>query len=221
MDRDICEFCFLKPMVVIRIVQEMRFPIIDRDSAPNLTVFRDTMWPLPNVWLGVSTERQKEADARIPDLLATPAAVRFVSLEPLLGPIDLKYVDEGINALSSSTGPNLDWVIAGGESGDGARPMHPDWARSLRDQCAAAGVPFFFKQWGAWSEFYDRDRDDPDWRNVPQVDHQMGRGATRWHNLAGGIGFHGERLVAMRNVGKGAAGRLLDGLEHNGMPERA
>lgn len=194
--------------------------------------------PLPNVWFGVSTERQQEADQRIPDLLATPAAVRFISAEPLLGPINLTQImrraadDDWTYCDNALTGfrahkcggwqdTKLDWVIAGGESGDGARPMHPDWVRSLRDQCAKTGVPFFFKQWGAWSQFYDRDRDDPDWRNVPQVDNQMGRGATRWHNLAGGIGFHGERLVAMRNVGKGAAGRLLDGLEHNGMPERA
>jgi protein gp37 len=164
-------------------------------------------YPLPNVWLGVSTERQKEYDERKEHLRNTPAAVRFFSVEPLLGPIKADYLG--------------DWVIVGGESGHGARPMHPDWARSLRDQCATAGVPFFFKQWGAWSEFYDRDRDDPDWRNVPKVDQQMGPGAERWHNLAGGIGFHGERLVAMRNVGKGVAGRLLDGIEHNGMPRAA
>src|SRR5262249_45753921 len=162
--------------------------------------------------------------------LATLAAVRFISAEPLLGPIDLTALrldgvtshfdalkhgstysikPDGHRFYHSSGNPTLDWVIVGGEGGDGARPMHPDWARSLRDQCAAARVPFFFKQWGVWSEFYDRDRDDPDWRNVPQVDNQMGPGAERWLNLAGGIGFHGERLVAMRNVGKAVAGRLL------------
>lgn len=91
-------------------------------------------WPPNNVWLGGSAENQKAADERIPDLLVTPAAIRFVSCEPLLGPIDL-----GVIAA-------LDWVIVGGESGAAARPMHPDWARSLRDQCAAAGVPFFMKQ---------------------------------------------------------------------------
>lgn len=113
----------------------------------------------------------------------------------------------------------LDWVIVGGESGQGARPVHPDWVRSLRDQCSRAGTAFFFKQWGEWAVFYDRDAEDPDWRRVPDVDHQMGRGAERWHNLAGGIGFHGERLVAVRNVGKKAAGRILDGAQHNAMPE--
>jgi protein gp37 len=87
----------------------------------------------------------------IPLLLETPAAVRFISAEPLLGPIDLHPLGCGTNALTSSTGPNLDWVIAGGESGPHARPMHPDWARSLRDQCQDAGVAFFFKQWGEWA----------------------------------------------------------------------
>lgn len=97
--------------------------------------------PIPNVWLGVSVENQQAADERIPLLLQTPAAVRFLSCEPLLGAVDLsKYIQE-----SQPTGA-IHLVIAGGESGPGARPMHPDWARSLRDQCQSAGVPFFFKQ---------------------------------------------------------------------------
>jgi protein gp37 len=121
-------------------------------------------WPLPNVWLGCSVEDQKRADLRIPALLETPAAVRFLSCEPLLGPVSLARPDGEVNqgfrggrcgAAPGSCGDNtcrtgIDWVIAGGESGPGARPMHPDWARSLRDQCTAAGVPFFFKQWGEW-----------------------------------------------------------------------
>jgi len=119
-------------------------------------------WPLPNVWLGVTAEDQTRADERIPDLLATPAAVRFASCEPMLGPLDLTDMCNGhyfYDALSGARwhddpdGINprvpyeakLDWVICGGESGPGARPMHPDWARSLRDQCAAAGTRFFMK----------------------------------------------------------------------------
>lgn len=108
--------------------------------------------PLPNVWLGVSVEDQARADERVPDLLATPAAVRWLSCEPLLGPVDLSRVfassDEDGVYLNDAPILGLDWIVAGGESGPGARPMHPDWARSLRDQCATAGVPFFFKQWG-------------------------------------------------------------------------
>lgn len=102
-------------------------------------------WPLPNVWLGVSVETQQWADIRIPALLDTPAAVRFLSCEPLLGPVDIW----GRSYLGAEQPARIDWVIVGGESGPGARPMHPDWARSLRDQCVAAGVPFLFKQWGA------------------------------------------------------------------------
>ena len=122
-------------------------------------------WPLPNVWLGVSVEDQKTADARIPMLLQVPAAVRWVSAEPLLGPINLNELTlpssynitpttpAKINCLSLDDDDRyyqppskLDWVVLGGESGKEARPMHPDWARGLRDQCAAAGVPLFMKQ---------------------------------------------------------------------------
>lgn len=109
---------------------------------------RQISWPLRNVWLGVSAEDQKRADLRIPALLDTPAAVRFVSAEPLLGPLDIARFVEHEDA-KYDVSP-LDWVIVGGESGPGARPMHPDWARSLRDQCVAASVPFLFKQWGEW-----------------------------------------------------------------------
>lgn len=200
-------------------------------------------WPLPNVWLGVSAEDQRRADERIPDLLATPAAIRWLSAEPLLGPIDLNVAWHGEDALDGECWGDcawcengyppmhncqrgkgdwekgrsgLDWVVAGGESGPGARPMHPDWARSLRDQCAAAGVPFLFKQWGNWQEHYDRDRDDPDWRECATVERLDQAG--QWLNLAGGQGFHGERVVRVSDVGKKRAGRLLDGIEHNGFP---
>jgi protein gp37 len=95
--------------------------------------------PLPNVWLGTSVENQRWAGVRIPQLLATPSSVRFLSCEPLLGPLDLRsHLQSG----------GLDWLIVGGESGPDARPMERHWARSIRDQCVEADVPFFFKQWG-------------------------------------------------------------------------
>lgn len=116
-------------------------------------------WPLPNVWLGCTAENQEQADKRIPILLDTPAAKRFVSVEPMLGPVDLKLAttcDRNCGEYQDAECPGtsgpcvmqrtLDWVICGGESGPGARPMHPDWARSLRDQCVAAGVALFVKQ---------------------------------------------------------------------------
>lgn len=175
-----------------------------------------------NVWLGATIVNQEEAERDIPKLLAVPARVRFLSMEPLLGPVDL--VSSG--ALWSDMNGNIvdapsrglrgvDWVIAGGESGHGARPMHPDWARSLRDQCAAADVPFLFKQWGEHSLAYDRDRDDPDYRRCDR----MARLPGRWINLAGGHGFNGERVHYAERVGKKAAGRLLDGRTHYEFPE--
>lgn len=103
-------------------------------------------WPLPNVWLGISAEDQQRADERIPDLLATPAAIRFVSAEPLIGPLDIAKWSGAI-----------DWLIVGGESGRGARPMHERWARELRNQCKAAQVPFFFKQQGTWTPDAERE----------------------------------------------------------------
>lgn len=108
-------------------------------------------WPLPNVWLGVSVEDQKRADERIPDLMATPAAIRFLSCEPLLGPLSLTrewgaYQDGNDSPIRKRWLNGIDWIIAGGESGPGHRSMETDWARSLRDQCAEAGVAFFMKQ---------------------------------------------------------------------------
>jgi protein gp37 len=133
----------------------------DLDTAPIMDAV------LPNVWLGVSAENQGTANLRVPALLETPAAIRFVSAEPLLGPVDLTALERRpggplIDALAGdvktrsgeiyAAAPGcVDWVIVGGESGRDARPMHPTWARSLRDQVAkCGGRAFFFKQWGAW-----------------------------------------------------------------------
>jgi protein gp37 len=196
------------------------------------------IFPLPNVWLGVSTERQREAEERIPDLLATPAAVRFVSIEPLLGPIDLtalRYVDEDaeirINALSAEAWvensdsasaysnendgvTKLDWIIVGGESGKDARPMHPDWASGLRDHCAAAGVAFFFKQWGEWAP-----SSPEDCAGNPRSGWQACVAHPHIAKAAELCPEAGAKFVA--RVGRRAAGRLLDGVEHNGFPNRS
>ncbi len=157
--------------------------------------------PLPNLWLGVSVEDQKAADERIPLLLQTPAAKRFISAEPLLGAVDLEAAAHGFTCAGTDDGRShplrgLDWVICGGESGPNARPMHPDWARSLRDQCADADVPFFFKQWGEW-----RPRDQ-----MPE---------DTWQRLDAAGEVPGE---APYRVGKKAAGALLDGVEHKAFP---
>lgn len=149
--------------------------------------------PLPNCWLGVSVEDQQRADERVPDLLATPAAVRWLSCEPLLDHVAVFDMDGPIDVPDGIQSP-LHWIVAGGESGPGARPMHPDWARSLRDQCSAADVPFFFKQWGGW--FPTDTCDHPVW--------------DRPHCSAHGVIYY--------RLGKKAAGRRLDGVEHSGMP---
>lgn len=126
-------------------------------EAAKMDVTLSDVWPLPNVWMGVSVENQTTADERIPILSNTAARVRWVSYEPALGPIDFTRIDKRWDMLMLCKTPAgitlprmIDWVVCGGESGPGARPMHPDWARSARDQCVAAGVPYFFKQWGEW-----------------------------------------------------------------------
>lgn len=117
--------------------------------------------PKDNVWIGVTAENQEQAEKRIPILLQIPAAKRFVSIEPMLGPISFRWfglskewyrnkIDTDKEVGEYDVFKLLDWVICGGETGPKARPMHPDWVRSLRDQCKAANVPFFFKQWGTW-----------------------------------------------------------------------
>lgn len=235
----------------------------------------------PNVWLGATVVNQEEADRDIPKLLAVPAAKRFLSMEPLLGPVDIgKYVapwtcsncqhwgsegdsgpckcadcdiesvydesigsdrcpqcgkDNGQSDVVAKSCPSceqsggwqtddgfrfdaekpslLDWIIAGGESGPGARPSHPDWYRSLRDQCAAAGVPFLFKQWGEWMPPESRTTSYPagDWRDVVDATGEVRK-----------VAYVGDRVLESSRqvvrVGKKAAGRVLDGIEHNGFP---
>lgn len=165
----------------------------------------------PNVWIGATVVNQAEVDRDIQKLLTVPARVRFLSIEPMLGPVSLDCWP----IYGPDRAPLLHWIIVGGESGPHARPIHPDWARSLRDQCVAAGVPFHFKQWGEHLPEFDRDRDDPDWR----VCDAWARKPGRWINLAGGHGFHGERVHYAHRIGKKAAGRTLDGRTWDEFPE--
>ena len=143
-----------RPQRMLEVIQELPAYTAQHwpGSEPLCVAMCVGAWPLPNVWLGVSIEDQRSADERIPLLLQTPAAVRFVSAEPLLGPVDLRVVPIPTTGPRELAVRQLDWVIAGGESGPGHRPMDPAWAEGLRDQCAAAGVPFFFKQMAGKSE---------------------------------------------------------------------
>lgn len=181
-----------------------------------------TGWPA-NVWVGTTVEDQQRADERVPHLLQVPAPVRFLSCEPLLGPVTLQPdwlvpdarlcqveamvpgspEDTAVKELLRAAGRHLgwrgvDWVIAGGESGGGSRPSHPDWFRSLRDQATAAAVPFLFKQWG-------------DWRPVAFEDGRTTK-VHVWDDDPGDA----DAWVA--RVGKKAAGRVLDGVTWDGVP---
>lgn len=205
--------------------------------------------PWPHVWLGTTVENQEEADRRIPHLLAVPAAKHFLSCEPLLGPIRLDqltrygqtraYIDNALNGFQSngyggSYGPRIDWVIPGGETGPNARPPHPDWLRSLRDQCAAAGVPFFLKAWGDWAPLGQFEAKGWERAGSNGTGEMVGR-------LTGGFEdgclplFNGKRFVTrypwpttsntghdpgpcMVRVGTARSGALLDGREYRERP---
>ncbi len=205
-------------------------------------------YPLPNVWLGVSVETQHWANLRIPALLDTPAAIRWISAEPLLGPVDLTRLtasskqqpDMVYDALNqrygvpgrwqANTSARLDWVVAGGESGPKARPPHPDWFRTLRDQSAAAGVPYLFKQWGTWG--VDAPLDDqgrllytPRGRGVTVANdgtvYQPGDLAYPdgpRYGEAIRAGHDRAHLTGMYRLGKKKAGRELDGRTHDEFP---
>ncbi|WP_316150078.1 phage Gp37/Gp68 family protein [Cupriavidus sp. BIC8F] len=181
-------------------------------------------WPA-HVWLGATIVNQAEADRDIPKLLDAPARVRFLSMEPLLGPVDLKLMRRAFGFPKHITREGravgmpqgIHWVIVGGESGPGARPMHPDWARSLRDQCSAAGVPFLFKQWGEWAPG----------ENAPGPQTRTEQAAWFFANEwdFGGITpkqgeqMHVDDAPDVYRFGKKAAGRSLDGIQHDGFPE--
>jgi len=194
---------------------QFKFPIPSPAPWPHM--------PLPNVWLGVSVEDQKRADERIPILLNTPAAIRWISAEPLLGPLDLDKdgavnMDSGRSYLRS-WGRNdwysrgLDWIVAGGESGVGARPMHPHWVYALRDQCAIADVPFLFKQWGNWIIASEENG---------HTDRSMATNDAIWLDIDGRQAKPScdgmSEPIGMFRVTKARAGRTLKGRMHDGFP---
>ena len=186
-----------------------------------------------NLWLGTSVEDQKTADERIPHLLKVPAAVRFLSCEPLLGEVDLNRIGakgsagwKVTNCLTGNwwnhtfdcneTGPSIHWVICGGESGPNARPMNPAWARSLRDQCKAVGVAFFFKQWGEWcpGEAWDGWKVGTTYTEAKWFNEQ-------WliSDQVADDSQYCEDSADVYRIGKHKAGRLLDGVEYSDFPE--
>lgn len=166
--------------------------------------------PPKNVWVGATAENQQTADFRIPELLEIPAKVRFLSFEPLIGPVDLAKiavlpaVRDALTLKEPGLSYALHWVIVGGESGSKARPMHPEWAIRLRDLCQAASIPFFFKQWGEWEP-------------MRCLGHLKESFKVPWARVSSG-----NRVppALMYRIGKEYAGRLLDGREWSGFPDK-
>lgn len=234
------------------------WPSIDAQPLSQwLTNWLEGDCPPANVWLGTTITSQPEAVRDITKLLAVPAAKRFLSMEPLLGPVDLDtihntnfgegqpYLHPLIGRVSDGHGdscnaPSIDWVIVGGESGPGARPMHPDWASSMRDQCVAAGVPFLFKQWGEWKPICQMEEAEhgalykscvtaKPHEDQGNLDDIYGRkctvpttvlhidGSTRGITEPMAFG-QGTEAMQVFKIGKKAAGRLLDGRIWNEVP---
>lgn len=187
--------------------------------------------PLSHVWGMTTVCNQSEADEKIPHLLRAPLAVRGISVEPMLRAVDLgewlfppERTGVSYGGLSEEVAgaPLLDWAICGGETGPGARPMHPDWVRGLRDQCQAAGTPFFFKGWGEWAPCSQCADDDPYIENLscsaPYT--EIGDdGITDTDTGEGVICRNGVTTEQIFRVGKRRSGRLLDGVEWNEFPE--
>lgn len=241
-------------------LQDMGWIIAEKDTkyAKKGTPILLDRLTLPNVHVGVSVENQQAADKRIPLLLKIPAAVRFLSCEPLLGPVDLSGVKYLVRHTDSVNGPansplctlpfserrrvvdyikkpwytasTIDWVIVGGESGPKARAVHPDWVRSLRDQCVAAGVPFFFKQWGEYYTTWKKSTTDESvfkmYTSYLQFTQKVWvKKGDMCVSIDGticksGLDFQkcAYPVAIMSRMGKKKAGRLLDGREWNEMP---
>lgn len=212
---------------------------VDVKRLGDLRFAQERAWPLSNVWVGVTAEDQRRADERVPVLLELPAAVRFVSYEPACGPVDWSRIkwpgltstvdvlrggswdlDPAFGFVQHSDLATIDQVIGGGESGPGARPSHPGWFRSARDQCEAAGVPYFHKQNGVWAEVGQAANDTAgrpgalEWTHM--VSHSTGRAYAAGEEMPI---MEVASMAFMRKVGKDEAGRELDGRTWDGFPE--
>lgn len=177
-----------------------------------------------NVWLGATVCNQEEAERDIPKLLAVNARVRFVSIEPMLGPIDFSrmWIEFKNPAIHQNILERIDWVIVGGESGLNARPMHPWWVMNLRDQCVALSVPFLFKQWGEWVQVAHCEELQGDGLYTPDC---TGYRYQRTFCSLDGARFSDCRVapdgvVTLDRCGKRIAGRLLNGREWNEFPQQ-
>jgi len=193
-DRHIFQVLTKRPERMLEYFTDPKTPIRISSEVMSLDQWYDIKLPLKNVWLGVSVEDQKTADERIPLLLQTPAEIRWISAEPLLGGINIEL-------------NKLDWVVVGGESGSKARPMHPDWARKIRDNCKNAGVPFFFKQWGEYIAFNQMPKQEQLKLRRGEINHKIEKFISEPDNFI----YH--------KLGKKRTGNLLDGKQYQEYPK--
>jgi protein gp37 len=209
----------LRVLEVMRRAPEHTFQVLTKRGDRMFAFFDKLGEPVPtNCHLGVSVEDQLTWEERAPWLLAIRAAIRFVSFEPLLGPIDARGTHVRMASIPARDWPlaGIQWAIVGGESGPQARPTHPDWIRSLRDQCELAGVPFFFKQWGEWGP--------GEANNGPPL--RTERVASWWGNSwtfgtltpKQSSETHTDDAPHVYRLGRRATGRMLDGRIHDARP---
>lgn len=200
--RNVSTGMFNRIMQVCKDAEQHKFLILTKrpERISSYRIVSETGYPnslgylekIDNVWIGVSVSDQKTADERIPELLRAEVAHRFVSYEPALGPVNIERIESPV------MGRIIEWVIAGGESGPKARPAHPDWFRTVRDQCKEANVPFFYKQHGEW---------------LHQSGFEEGPSDLNWR----GLHYWEDGTISVR-IGKKHAGRLLDGVQHDERP---
>lgn len=188
-----------RPENAIRFFQMKNDAYMQVDKIKKTAKLHLIKYKLPdNIWLGVTVCNQEEVDNKIPILLQIPAAKRFISVEPMLGPVDIMPYLQGNN--------KLDWVICGGETGKNARPMHEKWVKNLRDQCLETGIPFFFKSWGEWIPAYQKPNDFGNHNGALKYELMI-----KFENDDFGNAFY--------KVGKKLSGHLIDGVEYRQFPE--
>lgn len=226
------------PAPVIDLLDQLKPSSLWNGSAYTARQSLEVAGRLPNVWMGVSTEDQQNANQRVPDLLRAAVAHRFVSAEPLLGPIRFDHIEtmafrgaEGVNALTGELegflgdpvghiNNRIDWIITGGESGPDARPMHPHWPQHIQLQCERYGTMFMHKQNGAWGEV---ETDPEQWKEKPATNLRRGRITMYPSGEYKGRGFfpvHARGVVQLDRMSKKQSGRLLNGVLYNDMPQK-
>lgn len=202
------------PHIIFQILTKRADRLVEFMNDCAYNPYGDPFEPLPNVWIGVSVEDQKTADKRIPNLLKIPAAVHWISAEPLLDKIDLEK-----HLYPTRKGRMIKWVVVGGESGSKARPIHPDWVREIRNVCIDADVSFFFKQWGEWCPADGNIESCEITYLCGELQNGMETAVPLGMDNESSKNHYWDNEVFAVKIGKKKAGRLLDGKEWNEYPK--